>query len=68
MIFADPVCLEGVLDIIGPLRGFLKLVDLLGVPYNKDYSIWRSILGSPYFGKLPFLSRVGVLGLGLTVL
>ena len=22
-------------------------------PYNKDYSILGSILGSPYFGKLP---------------
>ena len=22
-------------------------------PYNKDYSILASILGSPYFGKLP---------------
>ena len=26
-----------------------------GGPYNKDYSILGSILGSPYFGKLPFL-------------
>ena len=25
----------------------------LGDPHNKDYSILRSILGSPYFGKLP---------------
>ena len=24
-----------------------------GGPYNKDYSILGSILGSPYFGKLP---------------
>ena len=23
-----------------------------GGPYNKDYSIWRSILGSAYSGKL----------------
>ena len=23
-------------------------------PYNKDYSILGSILGSPYFGKLPY--------------
>ena len=22
-------------------------------PYNKDYNIWGSILGFPYFGKLP---------------
>ena len=25
-----------------------------GVPINKDYFILGSILGSPYFGKLPF--------------
>ena len=25
-------------------------------PYNKDYSIFGSILGSPYFGKLPDLA------------
>ena len=25
---------------------------LLGGPYNRDYSIWGSILGSPYLGKL----------------
>ena len=27
---------------------------LFGGPYNKDYSILGSILGSPYFGKLPY--------------
>ena len=25
----------------------------LGGPYNKDYSIWGSMLGYPNFGKLP---------------
>ena len=25
----------------------------LGGLHNKDYSIWGSILGSPYFGKQP---------------
>ena len=25
-----------------------------GGPYQKDYSILGSILGSPYFGKLPY--------------
>ena len=25
----------------------------LGVPFNKDYSILGSILGFPYFGKVP---------------
>ena len=30
-------------------------------PHNKDYSILGSILGTPYFGKLPF--RVHDLGL-----
>ena len=35
-------------------RGFPKLgVPFLGGPHNKDYSILGSILGSPYFGKLP---------------
>ena len=24
-------------------------------PHNKDYSIWGSILGYPYFGKLLYL-------------
>ena len=28
---------------------------LIGGPNNQDYSIWGSILGSPYFGKLPLL-------------
>ena len=27
-----------------------------GGPHNKDYSILGPILGSPYFGKLPYLS------------
>ena len=31
---------------------------LLGVPHNKDYSILGSILGSPYFGKLPFVLNI----------
>ena len=26
--------------------------------HNKDYSIWGSILGSPYFGEVPFGMRV----------
>ena len=26
----------------------------LGVSFNKDYSSFGSILGSPYFGKLPY--------------
>ena len=30
-----------------------KLGNLVGRPHNKDYSILRSILGSPYFGKQP---------------
>ena len=30
---------------------------LFGGPHNKDYSIWGSILGSPYFGKLPFIVK-----------
>ena len=27
------------------------------VPHNKDYSIFGSILGSPYFGKLPYTQK-----------
>ena len=34
--------------------GFPKLWVLFGGPHNKDYNILGSILGSPYFGKLPF--------------
>ena len=33
--------------------GFPKLGYLTGGPHNKEYSILGSILGSPYFGKLP---------------
>ena len=34
---------------------------LFGGPHNKDYSILRSILGSPYIGKLPNWSSNGLL-------
>ena len=35
--------------------GFPKIRGtLFGGPHNKDYSILGSILGSPYFGKLPY--------------
>ena len=30
---------------------------LFGGPNNKDYSILGSILGSPYFGKLPYSTK-----------
>ena len=33
--------------------GFPKLEVPFGGPYNKDYSILGSILGSPHFGKVP---------------
>ena len=37
--------------------GFPKLgVPFFGGPYNKDYSILGSILGSPNFAKLPYRS------------
>ena len=29
---------------------------ILGDPHNKDSSILESILGSPYFGKLPCIT------------
>ena len=36
-------------------------------PFNKDYSILGSILGSPYFGKLPNIPVLSVdLGAGLS--
>ena len=31
---------------------------LLGGPNNKDYSILGSILGYPYFGKLPYMTTL----------
>ena len=34
-------------------EGFPKLGYHFGGPYNEDYRIWGSILGSPYLGKLP---------------
>ena len=38
----------------GRFRGFPKLGVPFGGPNNKDHNILGSILGSPYFGKLPF--------------
>ena len=43
-------------ELLGGYGGFPKLgVPFLGDPHNKDYSILGSILGSPYFGKLPYI-------------
>ena len=36
---------------------------LFGGSHNKEYSIWGSVLRSPYLGKLPLLLRVERLGL-----
>ena len=33
-----------------------------GGPNNKDYSIMGSILGSPYFGKLPYKDYIRIMG------
>ena len=58
---ADPFVLE--VDIFSVLSFRLKLYGIWGFPKirylsrgpkNKDYSILGPILGSPYFGKLPF--------------
>ena len=39
-----------------PIWGVPKIRGtFLGGPYNKDYSILGSRLGSPYFGRLPYL-------------
>ena len=35
--------------------GFLKLGVPFGGPHNEEYSILGSMLGSLYFGKLPFV-------------
>ena len=48
---------EGIAQIhlLHPSIGHLRLSRYpIGGPYNKDYSIWGSILGFPYFGKLPY--------------
>ena len=38
-----------------PVGGFPEIRGtLFWGPYNKDYSICGSILGSPHFGKLPY--------------
>ena len=43
--------------------GFPKLgVPFLGVPNNKDNSRLGSILGSPYFGKLPCVHCIKRIG------
>ena len=48
-------CLSRVLQAGLEIWGFPKISGtLFGGPHNKDYSILGSILGSPYFGKLPY--------------
>ena len=43
--------------------GFPKIMGtFLGGPNKKDYSILGSILGSPYFGKLPSSTGSGISG------
>ena len=55
----------GLTWLIPLIRGFLKLRVPFGGPNSKDYSILGSILGSPYFGKLPIRSRAqGCLSVG----
>ena len=39
------------------MGGFPKLGVPFGGPHSKDYKILGSILGSPYFGKLPYPER-----------
>ena len=49
-------------DVLGLVWEFPRKMGYpFGAPYYKDYSIWGSILRSPYFGKLPYL------GLGFRV-
>ena len=42
------------------VQGFPKVGYHFGGLYNKDYSILGSILGSPYFGKLPYKGNLRV--------
>ena len=42
-----------IIVLLGPYWGTPILGNLFGCLHNKDYSILGSILGSPYFGKLP---------------
>ena len=54
---SNPPSIE--ITIVGAIWGFPKIRGtLFGGPYNKGYSILGSILGSPYFGKLPYAARV----------
>ena len=42
--------------------GFPKIRSIFsGVPLIRTFVFWGSILGSPYLGKLPFLSLTGLL-------
>ena len=42
----------------GSIWGFPEIRGtLFGGPYSKDYSMLGYILGSPYFGKLPYPNR-----------
>ena len=51
---SGPLDLEGSPRTHKTLNGdFPKLGVPFGGPYDKDYTILGSILGSPYFGKLP---------------
>ena len=40
------------------IRGFPVRGTILRAPNNKDYNILGSILGSPYFGKLPHSEHI----------
>ena len=45
--------------------GFPKLGVPFGSPNSKDHSMLGSLLGSPYFGKLPFSDVARVQGFGV---
>ena len=52
------------------VKGFPKIRGTFWEPYNEDYSILGSKLGSAYFGKVPFSFGLGTLrvwNLGLRV-
>ena len=48
-----------ILQLMHGMWGFPKIRGyLFGDPHNKDYTILRSILGSPYVGKLPCVAKL----------
>ena len=60
-------CRDGAVFNVDPFWVYIiisqNLGYLLGGSYNEEYSILGSILGSPYFGKLPYRGYIRVIGI-----